>query len=96
MRILKGAIASNKMLKTVVVRVDHIKRHPRYRKHYRVSRKYKADVADAAAYRIGDVVRIAETRPFSREKRWRVLEVITRAPAEEAEGDTGESESPQP
>ena len=96
MRILKGAIASNKMLKTVVVRVDHIKRHPRYRKHYRVSRKYKADVADAAAYRIGDVVRIAETRPLSREKRWRVLDVITHAPVEEAEGGAGESESPQP
>lgn len=85
MRTLQGAIVSNRMRRTVVVRVDRLTRHPKYRKYYRVSRKFKADVEDEKAYHLGDVVEIKEVRPISKEKRWRVVEVVRRAPAEAAE-----------
>lgn len=94
MRILQGTIVSNKMRKTVVVRVDRIKRHPRYLKRYRISRKYKADAGDAATYRIGDVVRIAETRPLSREKRWRVTALVRRSEPEDEASEGTQSVTP--
>lgn len=72
-----GRVVSNKMNKTVVVAVDTSKRHPLYRKTMRRAIKYKAhDENNQCAE--GDVVRIIETRPLSREKRWRVSEIITR------------------
>lgn len=87
MRKLKGTIVSNKMVRTVVVRVDRLKRYPKYLTYYRVSKKFKAHVDDAGAFRIGDRVVIQETRPISKEKRWRVVEVIQRAPAAEIEAE---------
>lgn len=72
MRTLKGIIVSDKMPKTVVVRIDSLKKHPKYQKYYRSSKKFKAHV-DGAEYRIGDTVMIQETRPISKEKRWKVL-----------------------
>lgn len=72
-----GQVVSNKMNKTVVVAVQTSKRHPLYRKIMRRAIKYKAhDEENKCAE--GDVVRIIETRPLSREKRWRVSEIITR------------------
>ena len=74
-----GAVASNRMDKTVVVRVDTLRRHPLYGKTIRRSVKFKAhDEANDA--RIGDTVEIMEIRPLSKEKRWRVTRIIERAP----------------
>ena len=72
-----GRVLSNKMEKTVVVGVDTSKRHPLYRKTIRRVIKYKAHDENNACNE-GDTVRIIETRPLSREKRWRVSEIITR------------------
>ncbi|MBN2238561.1 MAG: 30S ribosomal protein S17 [Dehalococcoidales bacterium] len=72
-----GRVLSNKMDKTVVVGVDTSKRHPLYRKTVRRVIKYKAHDENNACNE-GDTVRIIETRPLSREKRWRVSEIIKR------------------
>ena len=72
-----GRVVSNKMDKTVVVAVETFKRHPLYRKAIRRAVKYKAhDEKNECGE--GDIVRIIETRPLSREKRWRVGEIITK------------------
>jgi small subunit ribosomal protein S17 len=70
-----GIVVSNKMDKTVVVRIDRSKRHRLYGKTLRVTQRYKAHDENNEC-RLGDVVKIAETRPLSREKRWRVVEVV--------------------
>lgn len=72
-KILKGAVVSNKMHKTVVVEVVWRKSHPKYGKYFRVSKKYKAHVEDSSKYNVGDTVAIIETRPISKEKRWAVI-----------------------
>ncbi len=72
-----GIVVSNKMDKTVVVRIDRSKRHRLYGKTLRVTQRYKAH-DEHNECRLGDVVKIAETRPLSREKRWRVVEVVTK------------------
>lgn len=71
----------------MVVRVDRLRQHRKYRKFYRVSRRYKAHVDDAAGFGLGDVVLIQETRPMSKDKRWRVAEVVKKAPGTEAVTD---------
>lgn len=92
MRTLQGTIVSNRMAKTVVVRVERLVRHPLYRRYYRVSRRYKAHAEHAVEYQVGDVVRIVETRPLSKEKRWKVVEVVKGAPTGEPEHeDVGET-----
>ncbi len=73
-----GRVVSNKMDRTVVVVVERLKRHPLYKKVIRISRRYKAHDADNAC-RVGDVVRIIESRPLSKEKRWVVMEILKRA-----------------
>ena len=70
-----GTVVSDKMTKTVVVRVEQVYRHPRYEKVVRRSRKFYAH-DEAGAARLGDLVRIRETRPLSKRKRWNVVEVI--------------------
>lgn len=82
MRKLKGTIVSNKMVKTVVVRVDRLKKHPKYQKYYRLSQKFKAH-DEKGEYGIGDQVIIQETRPLSKEKRWKVVELVKRPSADE-------------
>lgn len=78
-----GVVVSDAMTKTVVVRVEQVYRHPRYEKVMRRSRKFYAhDKAERA--RVGDVVRIRETRPLSKRKRWEVIEVVKAAGAEAA------------
>jgi small subunit ribosomal protein S17 len=72
-----GVVVSNKMDKTVVVRIDRSKRHRLYGKTMRVTRRYKAH-DEHNECRLGDIVTIAETRPLSREKRWRVVEVVVK------------------
>ena len=70
-----GRVVSNKMQKTVVVSVEKTRRHPLYKRTVRLSKKYFAhDESDAL--QIGDQVRIIESRPLSRLKRWRVAEVV--------------------
>ncbi len=71
-RKLTGTVTSDAMSKTVVVRVDRTKTHPRYGKQYRASTKLKAH-DERGEYHVGDRVIVEETRPISREKRWRVL-----------------------
>jgi len=71
-RQLTGEVISNKMQKTVVVRVERIKEHPKYKRRYRVHKKYKAR-DEKGEYKLGDKVIIEECRPISKEKRWRVI-----------------------
>ena len=82
MRKLKGVVVSNKMTKTVVVRVDRLKKHPKYNKYYRVSKKIKAH-DEKSEYKAGDEVMIGETKPMSKDKKWRVVELIKRPEVEE-------------
>ena len=77
-RTLEGRVVSDKMDKTVVVEVDRRYRHRRYKKVVRAVKKYKAHDEENAC-RIGDLVRIIESRPLSREKRWAVQEILERA-----------------
>ena len=73
-----GRVTSNKMDKTVVVAVESTKHHPLYHKTIRTRTKYKAhDEKNECGE--GDIVKIIETRPLSRDKRWRVGEIITRS-----------------
>ena len=72
-----GRVVSDKMDKTVVVAVETFKRHPLYKKAIRRAVKHKAHDENNEC-RVGDVVRIVETRPLSKQKRWRVAEIITR------------------
>jgi len=69
---LKGVIVSNKMQKTVVVKVERVKEHPKYKRRYKIHKKYKAHY-DEGEYHIGDKVMIEECRPISKDKRWRVV-----------------------
>jgi len=73
-----GQVVSNKMNKTVVVAVETPKRHPLYKKTIKRVVKYKAHDENSECG-LGDIVRIAETRPLSRQKRWRIAEIITKA-----------------
>ncbi len=72
-----GIVASDKMQKTVVVRVDRLIKHPKYRRYVRRTSKFMAH--DEKGATIGDKVRIVETRPLSARKRWRVVEIIQKA-----------------
>jgi small subunit ribosomal protein S17 len=72
-----GVVASDKMEKTVVVRVDRLIKHPKYRRYVRRTSKFMAHDETGAA--IGDKVRIVETRPLSARKRWRVVEIVQKA-----------------
>ena len=72
-----GIVASDKMQKTVVVRVDRLIKHPKYRRYVRRTSKFMAH--DESGATIGDKVRIVETRPLSARKRWRVVEILQKA-----------------
>ena len=68
-RTLIGTVVSDKMVKTVVVEVSRLKMHPKYKKQYKVSARYKAH-DEQRTYHTGDRVVIRESRPLSKEKRW--------------------------
>lgn len=72
-----GVVTSDKMTKTVTVRVDRLIKHPKYRRYVRRKKQFMAHDETGAA--IGDKVRIIETRPLSARKRWRVVEIIQKA-----------------
>jgi small subunit ribosomal protein S17 len=74
-RALVGVVVSDKMAKTIVVKVDRTVLHPKYRKRYIVSRRYKVHDEKKTA-KLGDTVRFVEGRPMSRDKRWSLFEVI--------------------
>jgi small subunit ribosomal protein S17 len=81
-----GRVVSDKMQKTVVVTVENMLRHPIYRRLQRRTVRFKAH-DEGNECKIGDVVRIMETRPLSKEKRWRVAEIVERADTVEAIDD---------
>jgi small subunit ribosomal protein S17 len=72
-----GVVASDKMQKSVVVRVDRLVRHTKYRRYVRRTSKFMAH--DELGATVGDKVRIVETRPLSARKRWRVIEIVQKA-----------------
>jgi len=72
---LQGIVVSDKMQKTVVVEVERLKEHPKYKRRYKVRKKYKAH-DEKREYKIGDKVIIEECRPISKDKRWRVIKKI--------------------
>lgn len=72
-----GRVVSNKMDKTVVVTVETLRHHPLYKKTIRRVVKYKVH-DEKNECKLGDTVKIVETRPLSKEKRWRVAEIITK------------------
>jgi len=74
-----GKVVSNKMDKTVTVAIENQVRHPIYKKYKTVTTKYKAhDEQNECG--IGDKIKIMETRPLSKEKRWRLIEIVEKAP----------------
>lgn len=72
-----GVVTSDKMTKTVVVRVDRLIKHPTYRRYVRRKKQFMAH--DELGATVGDKVRIVETRPLSARKRWRVIEIVQKA-----------------
>lgn len=74
-RTLVGTVVSDKMQKTVTVRVDRLRKHPKYEQRYVVSKKFKAH-DEKREFRVGDKVIIEETRPLSKDKRWQVIKKV--------------------
>ena len=75
-RELKGVIVSDKMTKTVVVEILRLKKHPKYQKYFKVTKRYKAHNPENQ-FHTGDKVIIKETRPLSKDKRWIVINKIS-------------------
>ncbi|OIP23034.1 30S ribosomal protein S17 [bacterium CG_4_10_14_0_2_um_filter_33_32] len=71
-RKLVGIVVSDKMDKTVVVRTESFKKHPVYKKRYKVAKRYKAHDPENT-YKVGDVVVIVESKPISKDKKWAVV-----------------------
>ena len=74
-KVLQGRVVSDKMKKTITVQVDTFKFHPTYGKRIKYSKKYKAHDENNSA-KMGDIVRIAETRPLSKDKYFRLVEIV--------------------
>lgn len=74
-RILKGKVMSDKMTKTIVVAVTRLRKHPKYKKYYKITKRFKVH-DEKQEYHTGDKVLIQETRPVSKEKRWRVISMV--------------------
>ena len=77
-RIFTGKVLSNKMQKTIVVSIEQRKLHPLYKKYIMSTKKLKAH-DDKNECQVGDKVRVIESRPLSREKCWRLLEIVEKA-----------------
>lgn len=77
-KVREGIVVSDKMDKTVVVAVERLKRHPLYGRVQRVTKRFKAHDENNECH-VGDRVRIMETRPLSKDKNWRLLEIVERA-----------------
>ncbi len=74
-RRFKGVVVSDKMDKTIVVKVERLKAHPKYKKRYKQSKKYKVH-DEKNEYKVGDEIIFEECRPLSKEKRWRAIRKI--------------------
>ena len=74
-RKLKGVVVSDKMKKTVVVSVDRLRKHPKYKKYFKITRKFKAH-DENNTYHTGNKVIIQETKPISKDKRWVVISKV--------------------
>lgn len=74
-KIRNGVVVSDKMMKTIVVKVERLMRHPLYKKTIRKYKKFKVHDENNSA-KIGDRVKIVETRPLSKDKRWRLIKII--------------------
>ena len=77
-KVRTGVVVSNRMKKTIVVRVTHLTRHPLFSRVIKRSAKFKAHDETNRA-KIGDWVKIMETRPLSKDKRWRLVEIVRHA-----------------
>ncbi len=75
MRKLKGVVVSDKMNKTRVVLVERLKKHKKYHKYFKVRKRFKAH-DENNEYKVGDKVIILETKPLSKEKRWKIIAKI--------------------
>lgn len=75
---MTGTVTSDKMEKTITVSVETVKQHPLYKKTIKTSKKYKAHDENNEA-KAGDVVKIMETRPLSKDKRWVLTEIVQKA-----------------
>lgn len=71
-RVKKGIVVSDKMDKTIVIEITRLKKHKKYKKYYKVSKRFKAH-DEENKFHIGDNVIIQETKPISKDKRWRVI-----------------------
>lgn len=71
-RSLEGVVISDRMQKTIVVAVTRMKKHQKYKKQFKVTKKYKAH-NENDEYKVGDIVVIEESRPLSKEKKWAVV-----------------------
>lgn len=74
-RRLEGVVVSDKMQKTAVVAINRLKIQPKYQKYYKVTKKLKAH-DEKGEYHVGDKVMIEETRPLSKDKRWKIIRKI--------------------
>ena len=79
-KVFTGMVVSDKMEKSMVVRVNRQVKHPRYKKTVKRSKRFMVHDEDNQC-RIGDIVKIAETRPLSKRKRWRILEILRKSPS---------------
>ena len=77
-RVIVGTVVSTKNLKTITVEVSLSKKHPLYKKNFKSTKKYRAHDEHGEA-KVGDIVKIAETRPLSATKRFRLVEITKRA-----------------
>jgi small subunit ribosomal protein S17 len=77
-KVLQGRVVSDKMKKTIVVEIQQRKLHPLYKKYLIRSKRLKAH-DEKNDCKVGDVVRVVDTRPLSKDKRWRLLEIVERA-----------------
>ena len=77
-KVRMGTVSSDKMEKTITVSVETVKQHPLYKKTIRTSKKYMVHDENNEA-KTGDIVKIMETRPLSKNKRWRLVEIVRKA-----------------
>ena len=82
-----GIVTSNKMNKTIAVQIFRLIRHPKYGKFIKRSSVFKAHDEKNEA-RVGDRVKLVETRPLSKTKRWKLVQIVERAPTQEVLHDT--------
>ncbi len=77
-KVMQGRVVSDKMTKTVIVEIETRSKHPLYGKVVTRGRRFKAHNAEPVVAKLGDLVKIIEARPMSREKRWQVHEIVQR------------------